>query len=219
MAFDQELFSNPGFGPRFMGVGGSALLTRMPGHSSERAELARRILWWAYGLLGLALVAYVISVFARPAGSSITWLDGWGVNVFEVVLSAMCIARGFVRQRGRAIAFTLGAAALCWAVGDIILTVESMNGATPPSPSWADLTYLLFYPLAYVGIVLLMRRELKRISPPSLLDGAVAGLGVAALCAAFAFHSIVHTAGGSALVGCDEPRVPDRRRAAARLSW
>jgi len=44
-----------------------------------------------------------------------------------------------------------------------------------------------------------MRREIKRISPPSWLDGGVAGLGAAALCAAFAFNSIVHTAGGSAL--------------------
>jgi diguanylate cyclase (GGDEF)-like protein len=180
-------------------VGASALLTRMPGHSSERGEKARRILWWAYGFAGLLLAAYVISVFARPTGSDITWLDDWGVDAFEIVLSAMCIARGFARQGGRAIAFTLGIAALCWAVGDVLLTVESMNGATPPSPSWADLAYLLFYPTAYVGIVLLMRRELKRISPPSFLDGAVAGLGIAALCAAFAFHSIAHTAGGSAL--------------------
>jgi diguanylate cyclase len=182
-----------------MGVGAPALLRRERGHSSDRGELPRRILWWVYGLLGLLLVAYVVSVFVRPTGSNINWLDGWGVDAFEVLLSAMCIARGFVKRRGRAVAFTLGFAALCWAVGDIVLTVESMNGATPPSPSLADLFYVLFYPLAYVGILLLMRRELKRISPPSFLDGAVAGLGVAALCAAFAFHSIVHTAGGSAL--------------------
>ncbi len=38
-----------------------------------------------------------------------------------------------------------------------------------------------------------------RLSRPNWLDGLVAGLGAAAVCAAFAFHDIVHAAGGSAL--------------------
>jgi diguanylate cyclase len=46
--------------------------------------------------------------------------------------------------------------------------------------------------------VLMLRRESSRLVPATWLDGAVAGLGAAALCAAFAFHSIAHVAGGGA---------------------
>ncbi|MGH9019271.1 MAG: putative bifunctional diguanylate cyclase/phosphodiesterase, partial [Acidimicrobiales bacterium] len=71
--------------------------------------------------------------------------------------------------------------------------------ATPPTPSTADAFYLLFYPLAYIGIVLFIRGEVRKLTTPNWLDGIVAGLGSAAVCAAFAFHTIVRTAGGDAL--------------------
>jgi diguanylate cyclase (GGDEF)-like protein len=44
-----------------------------------------------------------------------------------------------------------------------------------------------------------MRGEVRKLTTPNWLDGIVAGLGAAALCSAFAFHSIVHAAGGDAL--------------------
>jgi hypothetical protein len=83
-------------------------------------------------------------------------------------------------------------------LGDIVLTAESAGGATPPAPSFADLFYLGFYPLMYVALILLMRRHVKTLVPSTWLDGAVAGLGVAAVCACFAFNTILQTVGGDA---------------------
>ena len=77
-------------------------------------------------------------------------------------------------------------------LGDIVLTIESLGGATPPSPSVADALYLGFFPLAYVALVLMVRGETRRLSTPNWLDGAVAGFGCGAVCAAFAFSAIVH---------------------------
>jgi len=57
---------------------------------------------------------------------------------------------------------------------------------------------VLFYPITYVGLMLLLRRNVKRFSLASWLDGGVAGLGAAALCATFAFQDVLHHAGGSA---------------------
>jgi hypothetical protein len=88
---------------------------------------------------------------------------------------------------------------LAWSIGDALLTYESLGGKTPPTPSWADLSYVCFYPLAYVAAVQLLRKAMGRLSRPNWLDGVVAGLGAATVCAAFAFHDIVHAAGGSAL--------------------
>jgi hypothetical protein len=114
-------------------------------------------------------------------------------------VAALCFAKGFVRQPRRAMPLTLGLALFSWCFGDIALAIESLGGRTPASPSVADVFYLGFYPLAYVAVFLFMRGELRRLTSPSWLDGAVAGFGAAAVCAGFAFHRIVHSTGGHSL--------------------
>jgi diguanylate cyclase (GGDEF)-like protein len=156
-------------------------------------------IWIVYGVLGGMLLAYIVSMFARQPGTTIPLLDNWGVDTFELVVAALCIAKAFIRQPRLTMPLVLGCALLSWCAGDFALTIESLGGRTPSSPSVADVFYLGFYPLAYVGIVLFMKGELRRLTSPSWLDGAVAGFGAAAVCAAFAFHTIVHSTGGSTL--------------------
>ena len=157
------------------------------------------MVWGLYGLMGALLAAYLVSLIVRHNGAYSVWIDGWGVCAVEIVASVLCIARGFSRRRGRAVPFVLGGALLSWALGDVALTIESLGGATPPTPSVADIFYLGFFPLAYVAVVLFMRGEVRRLNSPSWLDSAVAGLGAAAVCAAFAFHSLLDAAGGTSL--------------------
>jgi diguanylate cyclase (GGDEF)-like protein len=160
---------------------------------------ARSRLFIAYALLGLVLGAYIVSVLFRKPGVTVAWIDGWGVDAFEFVVASLCLAKAFVHRTRRWVPMALGCALFSWCAGDIATTIESLGGRTPPSPSIADVFYLAFYPLAYVAVVLFMRGELRRLTSPSWLDGAVAGFGAAAICAGFAFHSIVHSTGGSAL--------------------
>ena len=157
----------------------------------------RRRVWWTYALLAAVLVAYLFSLIRRPAGDTWTWLDGWTIVGLEVVASGLCIAKGVYFKQGRAIAFVLGGALLSWTLGDVVLTTLTLGGATAPTPSLADLFYLGFYPLAYVAVVLLLRTTVGTLSRPNWLDGLIAGMGAAAVCAAFAFHSIVVDAGSS----------------------
>jgi len=152
-----------------------------------------------FGLLGFVLIGYLASLLLRHEGQTWIWLDGWVVGGVELVASALCIARGLLRRPGRETALVLGAALLAWTLGDLVLTIESLGGATPPTPSLADLFYLAFYPLAYVAVVFFMRGEVRRMASPNWLDGAIAGLGAGAVCAAFAFHAIVSSTGRSAL--------------------
>ncbi len=158
---------------------------------------ARAWLWRTYAGMGVLVVAYLILLIARSSAASSTALDGWGVDAFEVVASLLCIGRGFSPRRGRAAAVLLGSAMLMWALGDVALTIESLGGRTPSTPSVADAFYLAFYPLAYIAVVMFMRGQVGRLTAPNWLDGAVAGLGAAAVCAAFAFHSILGATGGS----------------------
>jgi diguanylate cyclase (GGDEF)-like protein len=161
--------------------------------------LLRRRVWWTYAFLCAVLLGYLISLVTRRSGESWTWLDGWTIVALELIASGLCVARGVYFKRGRAVAFVLGAAITCWSIGDVVLTAQSLGGATAPSPGPADFFYLCFYPLAYVAVVLLLRQTVGTLSRPNWLDGVIAGMGAAAVCAAFAFHSIVDAVGGGAL--------------------
>jgi diguanylate cyclase (GGDEF)-like protein len=152
-----------------------------------------------YAILTILLVAYMISLIVRTENQQWLWLDGWLLTCFELVAVILCLWKGSQKRPGRAVPLTLGLGLLCWTLGDFVLTYMSMGGKTPPSPSGADILYLLFYPLAYVATVMLLHRGLSRLARPNWLDGVVAGLGAAALCATFAFHSIHNLTGGSSL--------------------
>jgi diguanylate cyclase (GGDEF)-like protein len=165
----------------------------------DAAHPWRRALWAGYGLLGVLLVGFAISRLLRPPGSYWTWLDGWSVDGFELTGAGLCLAKGLVARRGRVAVLSLGTALLAWGIGDTILTVQSLGGASAPTPSWPDVLYLLFYPLAYSAIALFVRAQRHRHSAPIWLDGLAAGLGAAAICAGFAFHRIVDLTGTGGL--------------------
>jgi diguanylate cyclase (GGDEF)-like protein len=159
--------------------------------------VAPRALWIAYGVMGAVLAGYLVALIFRGPDTSWPWIDGWGVVAFDFVAVGMLVARARTKGPRRMIALVLGGAVFAWALGDAILTWEQWNGASAPTPSWADIPYVAFFPLAYVAVVLMLRKEITRLLPATWLDGAVAGLGAAAVCAAFAFHAIEASIGPS----------------------
>ncbi len=158
-------------------------------YSLKIQDFAPRV-WITFAVLGLLALAYLFSLIVRTPDQSWTWLDGWGVAIFEALASILCIIRGLDKHPGRAAPLALGLGLLCWSLGDAFLTIESLGGATPSVPSIADVLYLGFYPLAYVATVQLLRNAMGRLSRPNWLDGVVAGLGAAAICATFRRQSI-----------------------------
>ena len=159
-------------------------------------DRATRAAWIAYGLMSVCLLAYVVSMIVRPAGESWPWLDNWGVAVFNIFGSLLCIARAAVSRKGRTFPIVLGLGLMAWALGDLALAVESIGGASPSTPSVADAFYLAFYPITYVALMVRLRAQVQRWTIATWLDGAVAGLGAAALCAAFVFAGVMRSAGG-----------------------
>ncbi len=145
--------------------------------------------------MGLVLVGYVTYLAIQGASGDSQLASGWGPAGFELVAGALCIARGVTRRPRRAVALTLGLAITSWALGDLVLAVESQGGVTPPTPSLKDFFYLGFYPLAYVAVVLFIRGDTRRLTTPNWLDGAVASLGTASVCAAFVFSRVLELTG------------------------
>ncbi len=152
----------------------------------------------AYGLMGLLLLAYLVLLLARPSEARSIAIAGWTIGLFELAAGLLCIDAGLRRPTTRAVPLILGCALVSWSLGAIVLTIESAGGRHPPVPSVADAFYLGFFPLAYVALVLLIRGEVRRLSAPSWLDGAVAGLGAATFCAAFAFRELERSSAHSA---------------------
>jgi diguanylate cyclase len=171
-----------------------------PLRRTDRSRHDRRLdmsVWTGFGLLGTVFAAYVASLLIQGRFESWPVFNDWGVAAFEIAGSALCIARGLTRRPGRAVALTLGAGLAMWALGDLVMTITSQGGAEPATPSLADAFLLGFFPFTYVAVVIFMRGELRRIATFSWLDGAVAGAGAAAVCAAFAFDHVRDLAGGT----------------------
>jgi len=149
-------------------------------------------LWPAYLAMGVLLLAFLGWLIS---GNSSRLVNGWGVSVFELLGAGLCIAAGLTRRTARWVPIVLGAALMAWAVGHLTETIETIGGATPPEAALYDAFQLAFYPLAYVAFALYLRGEVRRLATLNWLDGIIAGLGAAALCAATAFHEVVGLTG------------------------
>src|SRR5437868_4363508 len=92
-----------------------------------------------YGLFAATLLAYLLTLAVSPGARESLALNGWGSAVFELAVSALAILRAATTRGDRIAPLALGLGMLMWAVGDVVLTVESRHGAEPVSPSLADL--------------------------------------------------------------------------------
>ena len=168
-----------------------------PRAKTQSVERPLTPVWAVYGLLSALLAFYLLTLILRSRNEYLPWLDGFVVCGVELVAVILCFARGVARRPGRGATIALGASLLAWTIGDVVLNLESLGGRTPAVPSLADVFYLLFYPLCYVALAIFIRNEIRRFTGPDWLDGGIAGLGAAALCAAFAFRSILMSTGGN----------------------
>lgn len=132
--------------------------------------------------------------------------SGLDVAINGVVYDAVVVGAGLAcllrasrggPERGAWIAFA--AAILAWAAGEIwwTLYIEGNPDAAYPSP--ADIGYLAFYPLAALGLYLLVRSRAKELDRRLWMDGVIASLGTAAVGAALLFEFVAERASGSAL--------------------
>jgi methyl-accepting chemotaxis protein len=172
--------------------GGSARSQDQPGHPGGAAKAV-------FGVLGLVLLVYAASLILRKTGATTRLVDGWGVATFELLVSGLVVIRAVTVRGDRAYGWWLGLGMFSWALGDVVMTLETAGGATPATLSPANILWYGFFPLTYVGVMVLMRRDVRKFTVANYLDGVVACLVTAALFAAFAFTAIVKLSGaGSA---------------------
>jgi diguanylate cyclase (GGDEF)-like protein len=118
-----------------------------------------------------------------------------------VVLGAgvACLVRASAFSRERGAWILIGAAILAWGAAEVYWSVAIEDNPSAPYPSPADVGYLIFYPLAYAGLALLVRARTHELNWRLWMDGAIAALGTAALGAAFVFDYVAGKTEGSAI--------------------
>jgi diguanylate cyclase (GGDEF)-like protein len=124
-----------------------------------------------------------------------------GVAYDAVVVGAglACLTRALRGGPERAAWIAISTSVLAWAAGEIWWTLYIEGNAAAPYPSPADVGYLAFYPLAVLGLYLLVQARADELDPRIWMDGAIAALGTAALGAALIFEFVAERTSGSAV--------------------
>jgi len=158
-----------------------------------------RLLIGAVAILTAAFAASTLVPGLRPGGGNVPVWDLWVFCSVSVGAASLCLLRAAEGGRERLAWLALGLGLVATAGGDIVFTLESAREGEPAFPSAADPLYLAFYPLGYLGLVLLLRRRVTRLQPSMWLDGIGAGLALAALVTAVLLRGMVESAEGELL--------------------
>ena len=161
---------------------------------------ALRILRAVLAVLLLGGTAIVALYHWAGIGGDLHFAIG-GVLYDAVVLGAgfACLVRASSHGRERAAWTLIGLAILSWGAAEVYWTVAIDGNAAAPYPSPADIGYLAFYPLAYAGLAVLVRARAGQLNWRLWMDGAIAGLGTAAIGAAFVFDFVAGSTEGTPL--------------------
>jgi diguanylate cyclase (GGDEF)-like protein len=153
-------------------------------------------IWQAILVAGLAALAMVYIARYAPGGKRL--YETWIYEGIELFAAVGVLARAILVRAERSAWCFIGAGLLATTLGDVLY--DFRYGGNPPFPSAADVAYLAFYPLLYVGIVLLLRRRVSTFSASLWLDGLMAATAAGALAASVLVEVVVNSTHGSRLV-------------------
>ena len=117
----------------------------------------------------------------------------WLYDAVVMGAAVSCLARAFLIRDERLAWLVLGIGLALNATGEIYYSIAFGDSGNPPIPSLADLFYLLYYPAAFAGMLLLVRQRIQRSQARTWMDGAIAGTTAAAVIATIAFEPILHS--------------------------
>lgn len=162
------------------------------------APWARVLLWPLTAILigGTAFVA--LHNWLGLGGSGLdSAAEGFVYDAVVVSAGLACLVRAAQVERERNAWLAIGAAVLCWGAAEVYWTAFILNDPSAPYPSLADAGYLIYYPLAALGLGLLVRARSQELDWRLWADGLIAALGTAALGATFVFDFVAEQTTGT----------------------
>ncbi|MGH3064720.1 MAG: bifunctional diguanylate cyclase/phosphohydrolase [Gaiellaceae bacterium] len=142
----------------------------------------------------VGLAAFAIFVVFAPADFALFgFFNTW---VYCGLMVSACVIAGshaYLVKREQVAWIAITAALASWAFGEIWYAIFEPESY----PSMADAGFIGFYPLVYVGIVLLLRERARSIAGTLWLDGVTASLAAAALGAAVVVELVLESTEGA----------------------
>ena len=160
-----------------------------------------RAVRWSLCAAGLWVLLYAVQGWlpSHPLNGSL--LGKYASDVVQMSAGVLCGLR-VLRTSGRErTAWALIAAGIVvWTLGDVYWSAVLADKANIPVPSPADAGYLLFVPLTFAGIVLLIRARVAHVPRTLVADGVSAALAVGAVSAAVVVQAVLGIGGSTAAV-------------------
>ena len=128
---------------------------------------------------GLSYVWIALLVLtALEALRDLGWIGGptslyhlWIHDIVLAAAAALMLARALYEPTARRAWLAFGLAMSVWCVGTILWSVVYGGQSRPPYPTFADVLWLLWYPLMVTGVVLLIRVRFQRFELHRWMDG------------------------------------------------
>ena len=149
--------------------------------------------------LTCAAAAACLAVFAAytllaPADDQLsTFFNTWVYDGLMVLACVIAGSHAYLVAKERTAWTVITIALGCWTFGELWYAIFKPE----TYPSMADVGYIAFYPLLYVGLVLLLRSRTRSIGGTLWLDGITAALAAAALGAAILVELVLEGTEGS----------------------
>ena len=122
--------------------------------------------------------AVLVVMVALEAANDLGWIGGppalyrsWFHDLVLGAAAALMLARASFEPTARRAWLAFGLAMTVWWVGTVAWSVVYGGRADPPYPTFADVLWLLWYPLMVVGIVYLIRVRFRGFELHRWMDG------------------------------------------------
>ena len=140
------------------------------------------------------LAAYATFTVTAPDDSRFSgFFNVWAYNGLMVFACVIAGSHVYLVKRERAAWTAITLALVSWTFGELWYAIFEPE----TYPSMADVGFIGFYPLLYVGIVLLLRSRARSIGGTLWLDGVTASLAAAAIGAAILVELVLESTEGS----------------------
>ncbi|HEX4745381.1 MAG TPA: diguanylate cyclase [Gaiellaceae bacterium] len=146
----------------------------------------------AASLAGLAVFA-TYTLLAPPDARFSTLFNTWVYDGLMVLACLIVGSHAYLVKKERVAWTVITAALVSWTFGELWYAIFEPE----TYPSMADVGYITFYPLLYVGIVLLLRSRVRSLGDLLWLDGVTAALAAAALGSAVIVELVLENTEGS----------------------
>ena len=159
----------------------------------SEAELLKRrpMIGYALGTLGALTLLEAIDELFRVGGPTALY-QTWIHDFVLLSASVLILIRARYGQSTRVPWLVIGLAMLLWSSGNIGWSIVYGGRADVPYPSFADILWLLWYPLVAVGVALLIGVHVERFELHRWMDGVAVALLVLAGGFAIVIEPVAH---------------------------